>query len=206
MRSPHTSRSRFPSSTSLAALAAAACAGCGDDECGPMGAPSSGLTASSADVTLVYENLTSLAGNDCPDPDQNDNGIPDRDESPPPPHVVSISIEGKQVGNPDGLLTLCIPRMDLMLPGTGHTIGTSQSMSDVRIFDLSGEYEGCTFAFDSTRPPSGQVSGIGVCGNGDSESGFALDIDAALSLRRTCGSTIDSVAVQFVGEIAVAKR
>lgn len=195
MRSQLKSRSRFPSSTSLAAivaLAATACAGCGDDECGPMGAPSSGLAASSADVTIVYKDLTSLAGNDCPDPDA-------------PEGVISISIEGTQEGG-TGIITLCIPRMDLMTPGTGHTIGISQSMADVRIFDLTGDYEGCTFTFDSSRPPTGTVSGIGVCGNGDSESGFALDIDGNVSLRRTCGSTIDSVAVQLRGEIAVAKR
>jgi hypothetical protein len=158
-----------------------------------MGASSTGLAVSSADVTIVYENLTSLAGNDCPDPDA-------------PEGVISISIEGQQVGNPNGLLTLCIPRMDLMVAGSGHTIGTSQSMADVRIFDMSGEHEGCTFAFDSTRPPTGNVGGIGVCDNGDSEAGFALDIDGNVSLRRTCGSTIDSVAVEFKGKIAVAKR
>jgi hypothetical protein len=197
MRSPLNSRSRFLSNTSGALVALvlfAACAACGDDECGPMGASDTGLTASSADVTIVYENLTSLAGNDCPDPDA-------------PEGVISISIEGQQVGNPNGLLTLCIPRMDLMMvPGSGHTIGTSQSMADVRIFDMSGEDGGCTFAFDSSRPPTGNVGGIGVCDNGDSDAGFALDIDGNVSLRRTCGSTIDSVAVQFEGKIAVARR
>lgn len=196
MRSPLSSRSRFRSTTSIVSVAAAsvaALAGCSDDECGPMGAPTSGLSVSSADVTLVFENLTSLAGNDCPDP-----AAPDG--------VVSISIEGHQVGNPTGLLTVCIPRMDLFTPGSGHTIGTSQSMADVRIFDLSGETGGCTYTLDSTRPPSGNVGGIGVCGNGDSESGFALDFDGALSLRRTCGSTIDTVAVQITGKVAVAKR
>jgi hypothetical protein len=172
-----------------------------------MGASSTGLAVSSADVTIVYENLTSLAGNDCPDPDQNGNGVPDVDEpGAVPDPVISISIEGQQVGNPSGLLTLCIPRMDLMVAGSGHTIGTSQSMADVRIFDMSGEHEGCTFAFDSTRPPTGNVGGIGVCDDGDSEAGFALDIDGNVSLRRTCGSTIDSVAVEFKGKIAVAKR
>ena len=193
MRSPLSSRSRFLSSTSVALVALA---GCGDDECGPMGAPSSGLTVSSADVTLVYENLTSLAGNDCPDPAA-------------PAGVVSISIEGHQVGNPTGRLTLCIPRMDLMTPGSAHSLGTASSMADVenvRIIDMSGEFEGCTFAFDSSRPPTGNVGGIGVCGNGDSDAGFALDIDGNLSLRRTCGSTIDSVAVQVTGKIAVARR
>ncbi len=198
MRSPLKSRSRFPSSTSLVALLAlaltAACAGCGDDgECGPMGAPTSGLSVSSADVTLVYENLTSLAGNDCPDPNA-------------PEGVISISIEGHQVGNPTGLLTLCIPRMDLFTANTQHTIGTSQSMADMRIFDMSGEDEGCTFTFDSSRPPTGTVVGIGVCDSGESEAGFALDIDGNVSLRRTCGSTIDSVAVAFSGKVAVLLR
>jgi hypothetical protein len=202
MRSPLKSLSRFPSSTDLvviAALATAACAGCGDDECGPMGASNSGLTASSAEVTLIYGGLTSLRGNDCPDPDA-------------PEGVISISIEGLQQNVPPGDVTpyhftVCIPRMDLFTPGSEHTLGTSMSNADVRIFDTAGKTEdGCTFAFDSSRPPTGTVIGNGVCGNGDSEAGFALTFDGAFSLRRTCGSTIDTVAVTLVGEIAVSRR
>lgn len=202
MRSPLKSRSRFPSSTSLLALAVigtGACAGCGDDECGPMGAPTSGLTASSAEVTLEYGDLTSGANNDCPAPDA-------------PEGVISISIEGTQQNAPAGdttpyHFTVCIPRMDLFTPGSSHTIGTSQSMADVRIFDMAGKTEdGCTFMFDSTRPPTGTVSGRGVCGNGDSDAGFQLTFDAAVSLRRTCGTTIDSIAVTLDGTIAVLRR
>lgn len=196
MRSPLKSRSRFPSSTSLAlglALAQVACAGCGDDTCGPMGASSTGLTVSAANVELVYENLTSLAGNDCPDPDA-------------PEGVISISIEGHQKGHPERLMTFCLPRMDLFTPGSGHNIGVSMSNADVQIFDLFGEDENCTYAFDRSQPPLGNVGGIGVCGNGDDSAGFALDFDANLTLRRTCGATIDSVPVQLTGTIAVAKR
>ena len=177
----------------LGALALVSSAACSDDDCGPMGAPSSGLVASSVDVTLEYGDLTSLAGNDCPDPNA-------------PAGVVSISIEGSQQNGGAGLITLCIPRPDLLTPGVARTIGTSQSMADVRIFDLGGEADGCTYAFDATRIPTGRAAGIGVCGNGDSEAGFALDIDGAVSLRRTCGQTIDTVAVTFVGRVAVSKR
>ena len=78
--------SPFPSTTSLllASTFAMGCVGCGDDECGPMGAQPAALLASSAEVTLTYGSLTSLVGNDCPAVD-------------PPPGVISVSVEGRQV-------------------------------------------------------------------------------------------------------------
>lgn len=197
MRSSLISRSRFLSSTSLGIVAALAAtplgllAGCGDDACGPGDAPAVGLTAASADVTLTYGNLSSLAGNDCPAADA-------------PAGVVSLSIEGTQDGGP-GLITLCVPRPDLLVEGN-RTLGTSLSMADVRIFDLSGEADGCTFALDSSRPPTGTAVGLGVCGNGADPAGFALELDGALSLRRTCGATLDSVAVTLTGRVAVSSR
>jgi hypothetical protein len=189
------SLSRFLSITSAIVLA-----GCpGDDDCGPRGASASGLTASSAEVTIVYENLTWLLGNDCPDPMA-------------PSGVVSMSIEGRQTGGGTGLVTFCIPRPDLLTSGTARTLGTSLSMADVRIFDLSGSVDGCEWEFDSSRPPTGQTTGLGVCGDGLDPAGFALDLDGAVSLRKamiqppTCTSTITTVAVTLVGRVAVAKR
>jgi len=184
--------SRFRSTTSVLLVAAGALsAGCGDDSCGPMGAPASGLSVSSAEVVLTYGDLSALAGNDCPAPDA-------------PDGVVSLSIEGTQ-SDGTGLITLCVPRPDLLMDGE-RTLGTSLSMADIRIFDLSGTYNNCTFAFDATRVPTGRGVGLGVCGNGTDGAGFALDIDGAVSLRRTCGATVDTVAVTFVGRVAVSKR
>jgi hypothetical protein len=202
MRSPLKSRSRFPSSTNVvaivASLAATACVGCGDDECGPMGASTGGLTASSADVTLTYGDLTVSANNDCPAADA-------------PEGVVSMTIEGTQDNAPAGdtmphLFVLCVPRMDVFTPGSAHTVGVSQSTADLQFIDVFGATaDGCTFTFDRTRPPNGTVSARGVCGNGDAD-GFQLTFDAAISLRRTCGATTDSVAVTVDGTIAVLPR
>jgi hypothetical protein len=189
--------SPFPSNTSrfvlaLACALAAGCAGCGDDECGPMGAEPSALLASSADVALTYGGLTALAGNDCPGVD-------------PPAGVVSLSVEGRQTDG-TGLITFCIPRPDVF-NGVRAPLGTSLSMADVRIFDLTGsDANGCTYALDSTRPPTGFASGLGLCNNGTDSAGFGVDFDGAVSLRRTCGSTIDSVAVTLTGLVSVAKR
>ena len=188
--------SHSPSRSITSALLGLLClglAGCpSDDECGVGDAPANGLVASSTDVTIRYTNLTSLLGNDCPAMDA-------------PDGVVSVSIEGQQEGG-TGLITLCIPRPDLLMQGN-RSIGTSLSMADVRIFDLMGSDDaGCTYTLDSTRPPSGTATGSGVCKNGDDPAGFAIDLDAAVSLRRTCNGTTDSIAVTLVGRAAVARR
>jgi hypothetical protein len=188
--------SPFPSNTSrfvlvLGSTFAVGCAGCGDDECGPMGAEPAALVASSAEVTLTFGGLSALAGNDCPAVD-------------PPAGVVSLSVEGTQTDG-TGLITFCIPRPDLLDSGR-RNLGTSLSMADVRIFDLSGSFNNCTFTLDSTRPPTGFAAGLGVCGNGTDSAGFGIDFDGAVSLRRTCGATIDTVAVTLTGLVAVTKR
>lgn len=191
------SHSPFPLRTSRFSLAlvstlAVGCAGCGDDECGPMGAENAALLASSSDVVLTYGNLTALAGNDCPAVD-------------PPAGVVSLSVEGRQTDG-TGLITFCIPRPDI-LEGERRNLGTSLSMAEIRIFDLTGsDANNCTYTFDSTRPPTGFASGVGVCSNGTDPQGFGMDFDGAISLRRTCGATVDTVAVTLTGLVAVTKR
>lgn len=171
----------------LLALASA----CGDDDCGPGDAPASGVTASSAEVTLTYGELTSLVGNDCPAPDA-------------PEGVISLSIEGRQVDGP-GLITLCIPRPDL-LDSTPRMLGPIQSSADAQVVDLTGEADGCSYAIDPTSPPTGSVIGSGVCGNGDDAAGFALDFDGAVSLTRTCGGATDQIDVTLTGRVAVHPR
>lgn len=188
-----------PSATRLAAAllaggaaASIGLAGCGDDACGPGGAPETGLVASADVVTLTYGALTGLLGNDCPDPDA-------------PEGVISLSVEGEQTGGGSGLVTFCIPRPDLLMQGD-RSLSTATSNADVRIIDLNGDADGCTFTLDSTRPPTGVVQATGVCDNGDSPYGFAIAFDAAISLRRTCGATVDTVAVTLRGRVAVARR
>lgn len=157
-----------------------------------MGAGNAALIASSADAVLTYGNLTALAGNDCPAAD-------------PPAGVVSLSVEGQQTDG-TGLITFCIPRPDLLVEGERRNLGVSLSMAEIRIFDLTGTASNCEFKLDATRPPTGFASGIGVCGNGTDAAGFAMDFDAAISLRRTCGTTVDTVAVTLTGLVSVAKR
>lgn len=187
------SRSPSPTSTLLAGLAAAlGAAGCSDDTCGPGGASPAGLAASSDAVTLTYGNLSSLLGNDCPDPAA-------------PEGVISLSIEGRQSGDPLGLITLCIPRPDLLMEGD-RSLGTITSTADVRIVDLRGNADGCAYTLDSTQPPTGSARATGVCDNGDSPAGFALSLDGAATLRRTCGTTTDSVPVTLRGQVAISRR
>lgn len=181
------SRSRFLWSISAAL---GALGGCSDDSCGTHGAPPEIAIAGDA-VAITYTELTSLAGNDCTLP-----GMPDG--------VISISIEGTQVGG-DGRITLCIPRPDQLNAGM-KSIGTAISMADVRIIDLHGSYQSCTFALDSATLPTGTAGSEGVCANGTDAAGFALDLDAGVMMKRTCGATIDTVPAVLRGKVAIKKR
>ena len=178
-------RSLLLSSTSLVFLGGASCS---DDECGPMGAPKDGLTASSVEVTLSYGNLLSRAGSDCPVADA-------------PPGVIALTIEGRQTDG-TGFITLCIPRPDLLELGN-RSLGHTSSTADIRIIDVEGTANNCSYSIDQTRPPTGKGAGLGVCANGTDQAGFAIDLDGAISLRRTCGTTVDTIAVKLAGKIAV---
>jgi hypothetical protein len=179
----------------LAAAAAIGLPGCSDD-CGPGGAPASGLLVSGDTSTstfaIEYGNLSSLLGNDCPDPAA-------------PEGVISVSIEGRQTGDAASGVTLCIPRPDLLMQGD-RTLGTAISTADVRIIDLGGSADGCTFRLDISQAPTGAAQATGVCDNGDSPEGFALSFDGAVGMRRTCGATTDTVAATLRGRIAIARR
>lgn len=177
------------SSTSLALFSLAtlgALSACGDDTCGPGVAPDFGILASSADVTLNYGNLRSGQNNDCPDPAA-------------PSGVISLTIQGMQLNGP-GLLTLCVGRPDLLADGS-----IPLGLAGARIIDLNGDDDaGCMYAFDSSRPVTGTVSSTGLCDNGADTSGYALTVDGNVSLKRTCVTTIDTIAVSFDGTAAIA--
>jgi hypothetical protein len=171
---------------STISLALAALAACGDDSCGPGDAPDFGILASSADVTLTFGNLSSGQNNDCPDPAA-------------PAGVISVTIQGSQQDGP-GLLTLCIGRPDLLESGT-LPLGTA----GVRIIDLRGDDpNGCMYTFDSSRPTTGNVLAKGLCDNGANAAGYSLTVNGNVSLKRTCVTTIDTIAVSFQGTAAVA--
>jgi hypothetical protein len=180
------SRLLFLSITSAALLV-----GCSDDKCGAMGAADVGLVAATDQVTITYGHLSALAGNDCPDPAA-------------PAGVVSQTISGTQTDG-TGLVTLCVPRPDLLMTGT-RAFGTATSMADVRITDATGTANNCTFTLDSTRTPSGGLTAKGVCGNGDDPAGFQIVASGGMTLKRDCAGALDSVPVTFRGTVAVAHR
>lgn len=161
--------------------------GCGDDECGPGSAPAVGLIASSADVTLTYGNLSSGANNDCPDPDL------------PIGEIVSVTIEGTQQDGAS-IITFCLPRPD-KLQTQDLPLGTG-----LRIIDFNGEKDDCTYAFEGSRPVTGTVHSIGLCDNAKNPAGWALGIDGNISLRRTCPTTTDTIAVSLRGTVAVTAK
>ncbi len=186
------SLSRSPSYTSrplALALAAAGATGCGDDSCGPSGAPAIGLVASNDAVTLTYGQLTSGLNNDCP-------------AAGAPSGVISMTIAGTQ-SDGSGLVTLCIGRPDL-LAHQALGLGGDTASAEVRVIDLTGTANNCALKLDVTQSVSGTATTSGLCGNGGDPAGFALVLDGAVTLTRTCGAAIDSVAVTVRGRVAVA--
>jgi hypothetical protein len=200
------SPSRFLSSTSLASiqglalgfgLGAASAPGCGGGHgspdaasCGPGDAPAAGVAASGGPATLTYGQFTGGLNNDCP-------------ASGAPMGVTSMTILGRQTDTGGGgLVTLCIGRPDLLATqplGLGFDAAAA-----VRVIDLSGQASGCTFTVDRSHAPGGTASASGLCGNGSDPAGFALVLDATLTLTRTCGTTVDAVPVTLRGPVAVA--
>jgi hypothetical protein len=174
-------RSLFLSSISLAA--ALANAGCSDDSCGPGSASKpNGLVVGDQDQKLTYGNLVASKNHDCPDPTA--------------PDVEPLTISGSQTDG-QGLLTLCIPRPDQLIGGV--PLGTG-----VRIIDLHGTFNGCTYSYESTRPVQGTVVGHGVCNNGTDAAGFSLVFDDHISLSKDCTTTTDTIAVNMNGEVDVS--
>ncbi|HEY1557827.1 MAG TPA: hypothetical protein VGF94_23505 [Kofleriaceae bacterium] len=193
------SRSRFLSITSGGALAAfVACSGSSspkpDAACGPGGAPVDGLVASSnsPSVTLTYGNLTGGANNDCPD-------------AAAPAGVVSYTITGSQTDNGGGgLVTLCIPRPDLLPHGL--TLGYG-SDAGVQLIDFDGSVQatGCTYSL-STVAPTGTVSSSGECNNGTNAAGFALSFSGSMTLTETCITGTGAVVLSLGGQVAVVNQ
>lgn len=180
------SRSRLLISLALAALGA----GCGGDNsaCGTNGASDDGLLASASGVVLTFGRLASGLNNDCP-------------AAGAPAGVTSLTIEGTQTDG-SGAITLCISRPDELASQT-LALGPDAASSDVRLIDLGGSSNGCTFTQDTTRIPTGTVAASGLCSNGSDAAGFELVVNGAVSLTRTCGGTVDTVGVTLVGSVAV---
>jgi hypothetical protein len=176
------------------AVLGAACSGCGGggDHCGPGDAPETGLVASGTAVALRYGALTGGVNNDCP-------------AAGAPSGVISLTIHGTQsdATGATGQLTLCIERPDL-LATQPQALGRDTAGSAVHVVDVAGSASGCSFAIDRTQPITGTASATGLCGNGGDPAGFALTLDGALTLTRTCGAAVDSLPVALHGRAAVA--
>ena len=173
-------RSRIPSIISVAL--AAGCSG-GSETCGPQGAGAFALVAAGTGVSLTYGDLVASQNNDCP-------------AAGAPAGVVSLTITGKQMGTA-GLVTLCVPRPD-ELATTAAPLG-----SGVELVDFTGSDPTCSYELDMVTPPTGTATAHGLCDNGSNAAGFALDFDGGLSFDRTCGTTVDTVAVTLTGDVAV---
>lgn len=183
------SHSRFLSTTSLVVVAGtAAVTGCSDDTCGPGGAPDTGLVAGGDAVTLTYGHLTGGLNNDCPASDA-------------PAGVISLSIHGTQADG-TGRVTLCVARPD-RLASQAQALGLDVADAAVRVVDVAGSANNCTFVIDRSQPVTGTATSSGLCGNGSDAAGFALVLDGALSLTRSCGMVDDSIRITLHGRVAV---
>lgn len=166
-----------------------AAAGCGSSPvCGPGDAPASGLVASGSGVTLTYGGLSGGQNHDCPDPSASG--------------VQSLTITGMQTGG-SGYFTICVPRPDKL--GGGLPIGPAGGPG-VQLVTVSGTSAGCTFDLAPSATPTGTISGRGVCANGASKDGWAMTLTGTATLTRTCGATIDTVAVMLSGTVAVTAQ
>lgn len=189
MRSSPTSRSAFLSITS--ALLLSASGGCGGNDCGPNGASPNALELGNGDIKINYGGLHAGPNNDCPDPSA-------------PDGVISLTISGLQADGGDGAVNFCIGRPDLLNAGTDLALGVDVAGSEVKITDLTGADSDCTYEFDDTRPPTGGVHADGICDAGANPAGFALVVDGAVSIHRTCAGTTDQIELQLSGLVAVS--
>lgn len=179
------SRSRLLSVISLALVGSLTCVavGCSGPTCGPGDAPDT-LVASSGEISLTYGHFYASPNNDC--------------------GVSSLTIFASQTDASGQLLTLCVPDPDKLA-------NAPQALGDIQIVDFNGAENGCSYSFDSSRPPSGTVSVAGLCDSGRNHAGFALTLMGGVSLTKcppgescdaSCGGT-SSVPVQVSGVVAV---
>jgi hypothetical protein len=139
---------------------------------------------------LTYGQFTGRPNNDCP-------------HTGAPMNLISLTITGMQVDvGGGGFATLCVGRPD-QLASQSLMLGFDAA-APVQVVDLTATTGSCTVKIDRSHAPTGTVSASGLCDNGKNAAGFALELDATLTLTRTCGSTIDAVPIALHGRVAVA--
>jgi hypothetical protein len=181
---------------SLAIAAAVVLPGCPtENTCGPGDAPADGLVLSGSGVEVRYHMMTAGLNNDCPDP-----SVSTED-------VVSLTLQGLQVGGTIGAITLCIPRPDLVgdpMPII-NTVPTAHGAS-AEVVDVGAEAGGCTFSRSQTVEPAGTLYAEGLCDGGGNAAGFALVVAGQVSVDRDCSGTIDTLRLDLAGTISVAPQ
>jgi hypothetical protein len=115
--------------------------------------------------------------------------------------IISVTIQGSPTTGP-GFFTLCVERPDRL--GGALALGLDEAGVPVHVINVDGDADNCSYSLDRTVPPTGTATGEGVCANGEDPAGFALVLDANLSLERDCNGTVDTVAASVRGRVAVA--
>ncbi len=158
------------------------------ETCGPGSNASADLEAAGSGIATTYASLSSSENHDCVAPNT-------------PAGIVALTLDGTANG---GLITLCVPRPDLLATQTMDLANASNTGSDVQIIDLTGSAtSGCTFALDGSAAVSGTISATGLCGEGS--AGYSLTLNAGVSVNVTCGSgTPTAETVTVSGTVAVA--
>src|ERR1043165_7601064 len=163
-----------------------AASGCGDDSCGPGGAPDVGITVSDPNIALTYGSFSAGPHHDCPEIAS----------------VESLTFGGVEKDN-GNLITFCVPRPD-QLPA-GVSIG-----SGLRIIDLVGEANGCSYCF-ANAAVDGTAKATGLCDDGTNSAGFALTLDGHVVLNEFCPANLmcpptgasGAVQLKLSGTVAV---
>jgi hypothetical protein len=157
-------------------ITSAALFGCpnnSSETCGPGSNAAADFSAGGSGIAATYGQLASHENHDCVAPNT-------------PAGVVALTIDGVELGGA-GLVTLCIPRPDLLATQTMDLANTSSTGSDVQIVDLTGSASGgCTFALDDTADVIGTISATGLCGEGS--AGYELTFAAVVPVDVACGS------------------
>jgi hypothetical protein len=160
------------------------------ETCGPGSNASADLEATGSGIATTYSALSSSENHDCVAPNT-------------PAGIVALTIGGMEVGGGVGLVTLCIPRPDLLATQTMGLANITSTGSDVQVVDLTGSVTGgCTFALDGSAQVSGTISASGLCGEGS--AGYSLTLNAGMTVDVTCGSgSATSESVTVSGTVAV---
>jgi hypothetical protein len=180
-----------PTMQRIALAASILLAGCpGDDTsttCGPGDAGPSLIVAPEAGASFAYGGFTAHDNGDCPDPSA--------------PTVRSLTLFGS---SPSGdTFALCIARPDKLAGGLA--VQSDTTTDGVQLVTMKGTANGCSYKLDFAAGSSGTLTGSGVCMAGLDAGGFAIDVDVAATLDKTCGTDpATMLPVAISGTVAVA--